>query len=486
MEHGLTKQQIIQELAKSPHGELSEYVPAGRAAALEQPEFLAHLVAWNQRNGSVRDAKVALPVLALSATTHQEFTENALAHIAMLDPRNFLRAALFAKEQHIAVRRVRRLAERFLRAREENWTWWERSAVQHRASMKELYRYFHVKPEARADLILFKGDYPVGSVFDLIRNLKNMTPTEAAGTILEKRIPFLITLGALGEKAKEPDLVMALIQRMTPAELVTNTKRLEKLGIRAIPALRAAFEEALGKASTSKKAVLKTTVASEAVEDETVKAKLGALQEKQIAASKGIEGNWLVLGDKSGSMRACIEAARHVAATLAKFVKGEVHLIFFDTSPRYIEATGKTYEALLDETRHVTADGGTSIGCGMQYAIGKPLDIDGIAIVSDGGENNPPVFAERYAAYCKKTGKEPAVYLYHLQGDANVFAHNMKAAGVGFTTFEITGQDYYSLPNIIATMRANPYSLLDEIMAAPLVKLTSVLPLRKEESLSYV
>jgi len=46
-----------------------------------------------------------------------------------------------------------------------------------------------------------------------------------------------------------------------------------------------------------------------------------------------------VLGDKSGSMAACIEASRIIAATLAKVVKGKVHLIYFDTSPRYIDAT---------------------------------------------------------------------------------------------------------------------------------------------------
>jgi len=59
-----------------------------------------------------------------------------------------------------------------------------------------------------------------------------------------------------------------------------------------------------------------------------------------------VDGNWLVLGDKSGSMSACIEVARHVSGTLAKFVKAKFHLVFFDTTPRHFDVTGKTYEEI--------------------------------------------------------------------------------------------------------------------------------------------
>jgi len=38
---------------------------------------------------------------------------------------------------------------------------------------------------------------------------------------------------------------------------------------------------------------------------------------------QGIEGNWIVLGDKSPSMSGAIDGARLVEATLAKLVKGD-------------------------------------------------------------------------------------------------------------------------------------------------------------------
>jgi hypothetical protein len=68
------------------------------------------------------------------------------------------------------------------------------------------------------------------------------------------------------------------------------------------------------------------------------------------------------------------------------------------------------------------------------------------------------------------------VYLYRLTGDRDVLTKNCAADGVELHEFDLTGGvDYYSLPNIVQTMRVNRYSLIDEIMAAPLLKLEDVL-----------
>ncbi len=484
-ETGLTKNAIISELTKSPHGNLSEYVPVGLRAAAQESEFFAHLICWNEKKGQIRDSKVALPVVSLSCPEFPEdFVSNSLAHLALLSPRDFVRGLRFAMTIKVPgrMKTLKGVAERYLRAREANWAWFEKTAIQHRRTLKELYALTHTKPSTMADGILFKGERPRGSIFEAVANLKNMSAAEAAGTIMEKRIPFLIAMGALGAKAKEPDLVLALIGRMTSTELVSNTKMLERLGIKSDPALRAAFEAGLVKATKSKKVTLKTTRAAESLEeDDPLREKLRALQEKQIATVKreaALEGNWLVLGDKSGSMQVSIEASRHIAATLAKLANGAVSLIFFDTAPRYIDATGKDYDKLLALTKHVAADGGTSIGCGLLCAVEKKLDIDGIAIVSDGGENSSPMFAPVYKAYCQSVGKSVPVYFYKLRGsEADKFTSAMKSADIDIQTFDLTGGvDYYSLPNIAQTMRVQRYGLVEEIMETPLLDLEAILP----------
>lgn len=485
METGITRNAIISELSRSPHGKLQEYLPVGVRAANSEAEFFSHLIAWNQIHGQVRDSKVALPVISLTVgcSFHKEFEENALAHLALLDLRNLVRAFRFALETNSQKPRymvqIKKLIERKLRFLEGNWSKWTRTAVQHRASLKTLYAICHLKPAPMADAILFKGERPKGSVFESIANLKNMSNTEAAGTIMERRIPFLIAMGALGVKAKEPDLVLALIERMSPTELVNNSKMLERLGIKTVPALRAAYEQALGRAGSSKKTTFKATTAAAAVaeedEDSGIASKLRDLQEKQIKALGGIDGNWLVLGDKSGSMEHSIEVSRHLAGTLAKMVKGQVHLVFFDTQPTYTDATGKSYEEILAGTKHVNAGGGTSIGCGLLALAEKKIEVDGIAIVSDGGENSTPPFAHTYKAYCQSIGKDIPVYLYRTRGEPDVFSRNMQAAGIDLQVFDMTGGiDYYSLPNICKTMRTQRYSLADEVMATKLLTLEDI------------
>jgi len=496
-EAGLTRNQMVQELARSTHGKLEAYVPTATRAAAEDPEFLGHLIAWNEKNGQVRDSKVALPVVYLAKRKEDdaELLDNALAHMALLDPRNLVRSIHFAHDLKTpgAGLKIRRMVERYLRAREANWAWWERTAVQHRGSLKTLYAMNHIKPNAMADLIVMKGKKPTGTVFEAISQLKTMSPLEAAGTIITRKIPFLIALGALGEKAKDENLVLALIERMTPTELVTNTKMLERMGVKDKPALRSAFEEGLKRAAASKKATLKTTRAAESIDDEKLKAKLEVLQEKQLETMGGVEGNWLVLGDKSGSMESCIETARHIAGLLAKMVKGQVHLVFFDVTPTYYPVTGKTYDEIKKTTARVGANGATSIGCGLMSMLDRGIEVDGIAIVSDAEENTNPLFSKTYKLYSERFGKQVPVYLYKvghspaaLQQMRSVYGlyanmgvdtltPSMAADGFDMQTFQLGDDvDYYSLPNLVKTMRTQRYGLSDEVMATPLLTLDAV------------
>lgn len=498
-EQGLKKQQIVQELARSAHGKLGDYRTVALTATRDEPEFMAHLIAWNLREGQIRDSKVALPVLfAQHYLLENELRENALAAIASLDPRNLVRAVRFSKEKPSGIggggRPIRRVVERYLRVREENWSWWQRTAVQFREDLKTLYALNHVKPNTMAQWILFgtqgkvkaKPRYPKGTIFHAIATLKDMNPSEAAGTIMERRIPFLVAFGALGAKAKDEKLVLALIERMSPTELTTNTKLLGKLGVQTVPALRAAFKEGLARAATSKKTTLKAGRAAKALGDTKLAKEMEHLQERQIDTLKGIEGDWLVLADKSSSMEASIEVSRHIAGTLARFVKGEVHLVFFNTSPQHIDVTGRTMEEIERMTAYVHASGATSIGCGMRWALDKKLNVDGIAIVSDMAENNTPAFASTYERYCKEFSKEPPVYLYvlasHYEQSAWIhqFERDLVTHKVDAQAFDLRGSsvDYYSLPNLVQTMRANRYSLIDEIMEVPLLKLDDVLKKR--------
>lgn len=488
MESGLTKNRIFAELAKSPHGKLEEYVPVGRQAAEQEPEFLAHLIAWNREKGQIRDSKVALPIVSLSSPkfVDDELVENSLAHLALLRPREFVRAVSFSKTVKIVGhgRQLRRLAEQTLRRIES--TDLDRVALQHRESLKRLYAFPYtggsLKPSEAANVLLHKrhldgspAEYPGHSLRAALNKLKDMPPLEVAGSITGRKIPFLIASGALGARMKEPEVLMALMGAMSPAELTNNMTLLERAGVKKNPILRAALESALMKSGRQSGGALKMSKAIESVEDEDLKQKLASVQEKKLD-SMGIEGNWLVIADKSGSMSTAIELARQLSAVLARLVKGKVHLVFVDEGPRYIDATGKTLEQLTAETRMVVAQGGTCLGAGIKYAVENNLEVDGVAIITDGGENRVPVFAQSHAEYHKKFGKDLPVYMYHVRGETDVMSGNCERAGVAVQKFEMAGAiDYYSLPNIAQSMRTNRYSLIDEVMAVPLLTIDKVL-----------
>lgn len=489
MEHALRKNEVIAQLVRSEHGNLGEYAPVVKLTAMEDPEFLAHIIAWDLLKGQIRDTKIALPVASLAVPSFDgELRENSLAHLLLLSPRDLARAVRFTRDPAVALgstqrKRLSLVVEQYLRAREEKPRFFESAAMQHRESMKELYALNHIKPGDFANRVLFKGQ-KVG-VFKDIAELKNMSAQEAASVILKRKIPFLVLQGAMGSRLKEPDVVLAMIGQMSATELVTNTKMLERLGIKTNPALRAAYEAGLQKVATSKKATLKTTRAAEQIGDKQLSEKLRGAQEKQLKALGGVDGDWLVLGDKSGSMSAAIDGANQVAAILAKMVKGKVHLVFFDSTPRYFDVTGKNYDEIKSITGRVTANGYTSIGCGLQYMLDKKLRMDGIAIISDMGENTHPHFAAVYQKVAKAFDSEPTVYLYivgaHFPPGQNPVSMSMNRIGVDVQEFDLNkGFDYYSLPTLVQTMRVQRYSLVDEIMETPLLTREQVLKGEKD------
>lgn len=544
-EQALDKKTIIAELTKSAHGDLSTYLATGLRAAKEDPDFFGHLIAWNHLHGSVKDSQIALPIIALAALRAEGelsgpgvvceehiYAANALAHLADLPPQMLKRVFLettrkekpaagtsvsalkrgkklpeaksvpvppFMKTAGAPTRLLRRFVTRYLRDLETVPGRFEYVAVQHRYVLHELYAKFRVPCPEWVSRVLYDGvkgqpKAPVEhGVFGAIRRLHQMPIEEAAGTIVKYKIPFLVARGALGKKASEPDTVLALIKAMSPAELVTNMGWLEELGVKTNPALREALEQALGRAGDSKKsakAVLKTSKAAEAVAGDTVLAsKLHALQEKQLDKLGGIEGDWLVLGDRSGSMKASIEVAKEVAATLARQVKGHVYLVFFDTAPNFYDVTGKTLDEIKKLTRGITDGGGTSFRCGMQDVIDRKLHIDGIALISDGGENQPAGgFAYAYKQYAKLFDHEPTVFWYRVNGDYRQYAgyslqremdefrRSCAAAHIDVQEYDLTGGvDFYSLPNLVQTMRVARFSLLDDVMNTPLRELDDVL-----------
>jgi len=115
--------------------------------------------------------QLAFPLVALRtlAKADADLAENAVANLLLLSPRDLVRAYDFSKHLTAQGRPIRggqrRMLERgirlYLTEREKRVAWWDRTVLQHRDSMKRLYRLAHQKPSFRAQAILFQKKYPI-------------------------------------------------------------------------------------------------------------------------------------------------------------------------------------------------------------------------------------------------------------------------------------------------------------------------------------
>jgi hypothetical protein len=477
----LTRQVILAELFRSPHGKLEDYGSIGQAAAVHDPYFLAHAIAWDKRHGTIRDVQVGVPVVSLATPAFPgELRQNSLAHLALLSPRDLLRAWTFTERLPFPAhrhKRLERMIHDYLRAREACPPWWERTALAFRPSLKALYAVTHTKANELAKRVLFTRDYPDGSIFALIRSLRHLSAEEVAGHLRVQHIPFLTALRALGGRVKEPTILAALVDTMTPGQLMHNRKTLEAWGVQTTAASRGATQAAMTRAQRGMRrdTVLATTKAATAIaeEDPSLAIELEAVQEAQLDAQARIEGNWLILGDRSSSMQHAVATTQLLAAYMARMVKGRVLLVFFNHEPESYDVTGKTYAQIQAMTQHIQAEGGTAIGCGVALALERQFAADAIAIVSDGGERHAPGFPDAYARYSAWLTKQPPVYLYRVPGqDPDWLSGPCQAAGMPYQVFPVApGIDAYALGALAATMRVQRYGLLDEIMQTPLLTL---------------
>lgn len=506
-ELGLKRQDVVNKLNLSVHGDLASYNAVIGAACRQDPEFLAHLIAYDFTNGQIKDTKIALPVITLaSADFPDELVENSLAHIAMQSPREILKALRFSIASGTTARRQRLLEKTvrgYLSGREAEPGKWTRLAARHRRPLKSLYSLAHAKAPQWVSTALF-GRYKVdgnwvnamyapGSVFADIKNLSTMAPAQVAATIQKWHLSPLVVSGAMaGSKVAQSDasVVQATIEQMSDTEVITRAASLERKGLSRDSSLKETFRKKVSKATASKKATLKTSVAADEVEDEGLKTMLRELQERQIQVQKdsgrGIDGNWLVIVDRSQSQEVAIELGAHIGAAIAKFVTGNVWLVFCNTDVTAVEVTGLGIDEIKAKTKFIFASGSTSYGVGLAWAIDKQLALDGVVIVGDGGENSAPLFVNAHGVYKKKFEKDLPVYLYQTYcppnyamspgGDPRNFAKLMEQGSTPFTAYDLTSGkvDYYSLPSLVQTMSASRFGVVEKIMACPLVTLEQV------------
>ncbi|AKG22247.1 VWA domain-containing protein [Calothrix sp. 336/3] len=466
--------ELLNSLLTTPHRDLAKVAEFHKVMVELDPIFYGHLAVWYQRHGDVRD--------------HQEvflgnlLTSNVIPHrdagFVMLQefpPYQVARIVDFMKQQQGKVPRSARTAvRRYLEAREKNPQFFDRAAVRARKAMKHLYATLHIKPNSRADAILFKEAPPADSLAFMLKQLaKAQTPAEQAALIVEHNIPYTIAVGAV--KQLTPTVLVALISSMTPPEVINNLKSLQTRGAMEHPEVKQLIDGKLEEAAKSDRqgrvSAFKATVAADVTQlDAATVAKLENVANEQIKKRGKIAKPTALLIDKSGSMDVALEVGKQIAAMISGITVADLYVYAFDTLAYPITAKGKELSDWEKSFQHIFPNGGTSVGVAVETMRLKKQVVEQFIIVTDEGENTQPYLVNAYKAYQRDLGVIPNVILVKV-GDGGAFGYvenQLKQQQISVDTFTFKG-DYYSLTNLIPLLsRPSRLELLMEILETPL------------------
>lgn len=519
---------ILNTLLTCPHRDLTSLYRTHAEMADQDPRFYPRLAAWHAGNGSVRDHREVFAAV-LSISEFPGHRDVGLALLRELPPyqvarvvdfihgrverrkvrvdavktnrRERVRAAVrggangkaeapVAKAEVEAPkfeekvertglfrnvpRSLRTEVERYLREREAKPEWFDECAISSRMALKRLYALLHIAPSDRAQAVLFDEAPAEGSRAAQVKALARAeSPTEQARLIVEHRIPYRIAATAV--KRMAPTVLVALVEVMTPQELINNLASLKRRGALDHPELKTLVEEKLERAKTDKrvsayKAAEAKSAARAAGISEEIAAKLDAVTEAQVRSKARITRPTALLVDKSGSMQEAIAIAKQVGAMLAAVIDAPLYVYAFDTIALAIEPGGTDLASWEAAFAGIKANGGTSCGVAVARMMQKEQYVEQIVMVTDEGENAAPRLAEALVSYRERMKADPTICFLRTRGASQLLEQQLQRAGIPSDAYQFDG-DYYALPNLLPVLsRPSKLELLMEIVEHPLPK----------------
>lgn len=461
--------EMLNSLLTTPHRRLEEVADVHTEMGQLDPLFYAHLAVWYQRFGDVRDHKEVF----LGNLLNSPISEHRDAGYMLLQefpPYQVARIVDFMKRKLGRVPRSTRTAvRRYLAHRERSPQVFDRAALRGRQAMKHLYATLHIKPGARADAVLFKADPPEDSLAATLKMLaQTASPTEQAKMIVAHNIPYTIAIGAL--RKVTPTVLAALIDAMTPQEVINNLHALKARGAMDNADVKALIEGKLAEAASADRvSALKAKVAAEATElDSEIAARLEKVADEQVKRRGSITRSTALFVDKSSSMENALEAGKRIAALVSGVAQADLFVYAFDSMPYPVKAVGSSLGDWERAFQHLRAEGCTSIGCALEAMRLRKQKVEQIILVTDEEENTSPFFDAAYEAYQRELSLTPNVVIVKVGRATAQMETPLRAKGIPVETFTFAG-DYYALPNLVPLLaRPSRLELLMEIMDTPL------------------
>jgi hypothetical protein len=473
--------QILNSFLTTPHRKLDELAPLHASALERDPLFYAHLAPWYFEKGEVRDHKL-LSVGHLATSEYPEFREAAWMLLQRLAPYEVARVLDYTKKViGKTPRSFKGAIAYYLKTREDNPRQFDGASLRARNDLKHLYASLRIKPGPRAQAILFDEQPPEDSSLYALKLLaKAEQAEEQARLILEHRIPYTTAIGAI--KQITPVVLVALIDAMSPQEIINMLAALKRRGAMDNPEVKALIDQKLALATTDTRvSTLKTKKAIQAAHlDAETEQTLQTITDQRVAAKVEIKRPTALFVDKSSSMSQAIEVARQLAALISAVITADFSVYAFDSAAFEIKATPApgqrpTLSDWEKAFRFIKADGSTSIGAPLAKMTRDRIYAEQLLIVSDEGENTAPYLADAWTQYCEQMKAAPAVIIvsiphsgYQIPGSVERFPQSLQQRGIATMRYTFNG-DIYSLPNVLPLLAAPSKSeLVEMIMQYPL------------------
>lgn len=480
--------QMLNSFLKTPHRKKEEFRQIHEEFFSKDPDCYAHLGAWYIDNQDIRDHKELFIAYLIANKTYQEYREAGLALLRELPPYQVARVVRDVKE-HLGVipTSLRTEVQRYLRDREDNRAWFDSSVLHGRKYMKYLYATFRIKPGGEnvqiyykgkdvettyADAILFKGVYPKESKLPVLKQIEHSKDErEIAELVVENNIPFRVVVSLLKEVT--PMVMIAMLHNMSPQDVINNLNMLKKHGCMNNDKVKELIMQKLEEAKTNSRVhtMKAKVVADHSNMDEEVTNALQQVTDVKVQQKGQITRPTAILVDKSGSMENAIEVGKNLAAIASAIAISDLYVYAFDEMARSVEADGVNLSDWDKAFRSIRANGGTSIGSGLNKLLKDKKYVENIVVITDEGENRAPFFYQVYADYEKQMNVRPSVIILRVDaGYTTQLQNSCKTHGIEYSVYDFNG-DYYALQEVIPLLtKASAVDLLEEILEYPLPK----------------
>lgn len=450
---------LFSEIMQCPHGDMAKTLEVHKGVRGRNPLFYVKAASWYMEFGTVRDHKVAFLQTLFTAEQAE------------------LREAAWMLLQDVPFELVYRVAD-------ENCPRTFRSAVIHRLAnedagslnyqllraakpLKRLVRRLHI-PTSNSEnenlqtvgKELFSDKPELRAVF---KQLQEATDPKLIAEILRKsRLPSYIAVSSL--KLRTPQIMKALIENMTPSELLQSLNTLGRMKV--LEPNLGLIAEKINRAVADKRIpAMRIHQIRKHLDPTLVPAKvfdlLSEVTTEKIRKISKIKGKASIHMDGSGSMEVAVPIAIQLATTLSVACETPPSIYIASVTPAALKPTVYNTEGWEQTFKLVGFGGGTPLGAGIALMKQRGEEVDTLIFITDEGENTPPYFITEYETLTVK----PQIIIVRVGTEERALSRSLEEHRIPFDVVAVEKVDQYSLDQIVRLVGKSPFDTILAIMS---------------------